>query len=403
MLPALESHLSTLVRKELIRPDQPTFAERRRVSLPSLAHPRRRLRVAAEGDPSGVARAVRGLAGPARAHRAGRDSRLPPGAGATLPRGARCGRRRHPRPLRSCGRAPRLGREGRSRSRRLQCGSRAVAAAPAQSLRPTTSGASPWRRTSLSALRESGEHFEGRAVLVAARGASDPVTRALVALQEAMCGTRGRERHGTGRAARAAGAGTGCPRGGRPRRGARPLLVGCGSRVLVRAAGPPRPRWAASGRSPTSREPGNTGLKTRFRPGSSRRTSKGRLPSGRRSNWWTRSVAASTARSRTRGRHPASACFWRCRGRSIVRGSLPAAAVKAYLDAGLFMTAGGLSMLEAAVEFRAGDAGSEERVLREGLELLGRIGDRAYYPNRRDARRTVSLRPRALRRSRSAV
>lgn len=44
------------------------------------------------------------------------------------------------------------------------------------------------------------------------------------------------------------------------------------------------------------------------------------------------------------------------------------------------MTAGGMSMPEAKVEFRAGDTAREEAVLREGLELLERIGDRSYYP-----------------------
>jgi len=39
-----------------------------------------------------------------------------------------------------------------------------------------------------------------------------------------------------------------------------------------------------------------------------------------------------------------------------------------------------MSMLEAKVEFRAGDTAREEAVLREGLELLERIGDRSYYP-----------------------
>jgi len=40
-----------------------------------------------------------------------------------------------------------------------------------------------------------------------------------------------------------------------------------------------------------------------------------------------------------------------------------------------------MSMAEARVELRAGDRGREERVLREGVELLERIGDRhGYYP-----------------------
>jgi class 3 adenylate cyclase/tetratricopeptide (TPR) repeat protein len=63
------------------------------------------------------------------------------------------------------------------------------------------------------------------------------------------------------------------------------------------------------------------------------------------------------------------------RARELVRGGR-----QAYVDAGLFMTAGGMSMPEAKVELRAGDTAREEAVLREGLELLERIGDRSYYP-----------------------
>ena len=37
-------------------------------------------------------------------------------------------------------------------------------------------------------------------------------------------------------------------------------------------------------------------------------------------------------------------------------------------------------MGEAEVERRAGDDGRAEEVLREGLELLERVGDRSYYP-----------------------
>ncbi len=63
------------------------------------------------------------------------------------------------------------------------------------------------------------------------------------------------------------------------------------------------------------------------------------------------------------------------RARELVRGGR-----QAYLDAGMFMTAGGMSMREAKVEFRAGDLAAEERALREGLEVLEGIGDRSYYP-----------------------
>ncbi len=64
------------------------------------------------------------------------------------------------------------------------------------------------------------------------------------------------------------------------------------------------------------------------------------------------------------------------RARELMRG-----ARGVYYDAGQFLTAGGMSMAEARVELRAGDRGREERVLREGVELLERIGDRhGYYP-----------------------
>ena len=58
--------LVALVRKELIRPDQPAAPRRGRLPLPPPADPRRRLRRAAEGDPSRTARALRRLAGGAR-------------------------------------------------------------------------------------------------------------------------------------------------------------------------------------------------------------------------------------------------------------------------------------------------------------------------------------------------
>jgi tetratricopeptide (TPR) repeat protein len=60
--------------------------------------------------------------------------------------------------------------------------------------------------------------------------------------------------------------------------------------------------------------------------------------------------------------------------RELVRGGR-----QTYIEAGLYMTAGGMSMTEASVEFRAGDTVAVEAILREGLELLERIGDRAYY------------------------
>jgi tetratricopeptide (TPR) repeat protein len=51
-----------------------------------------------------------------------------------------------------------------------------------------------------------------------------------------------------------------------------------------------------------------------------------------------------------------------------------------YLEAGLLASAGAMTLGESEVEFRAGDLQAEERVLREGVELLERIGERAHYP-----------------------
>ncbi|HEX2426984.1 MAG TPA: adenylate/guanylate cyclase domain-containing protein [Gaiellaceae bacterium] len=59
----------------------------------------------------------------------------------------------------------------------------------------------------------------------------------------------------------------------------------------------------------------------------------------------------------------------------LVRG-----ARQAYLEAGLLQSSGGMTLGDAEVEFRAGDFAAEERVLREGLEVLGAIGDSSYYP-----------------------
>lgn len=53
---------------------------------------------------------------------------------------------------------------------------------------------------------------------------------------------------------------------------------------------------------------------------------------------------------------------------------------QAYVDAGMLQSAGGLTMSEGSVEWRAGDLAAAERLLREGLELLERIGDRSYFP-----------------------
>jgi class 3 adenylate cyclase/tetratricopeptide (TPR) repeat protein len=63
------------------------------------------------------------------------------------------------------------------------------------------------------------------------------------------------------------------------------------------------------------------------------------------------------------------------RGRELVRG-----ARQAYLDAGLLQTAGGLAMSEAHIEWLAGDLDATEALLREGLAGLEAIGERAFYP-----------------------
>jgi class 3 adenylate cyclase/tetratricopeptide (TPR) repeat protein len=55
-------------------------------------------------------------------------------------------------------------------------------------------------------------------------------------------------------------------------------------------------------------------------------------------------------------------------------------AQEVYREAGLLQTAGGMALGQAEIAFRASDPEREERVLREGLELLGAIGDRSYYP-----------------------
>jgi len=62
------------------------------------------------------------------------------------------------------------------------------------------------------------------------------------------------------------------------------------------------------------------------------------------------------------------------------RDLLSRGARQAYLDAGLLQSSGGMTLGDAEVEFRAGDWAAEERVLREGLDVLGSIGDNSYYP-----------------------
>ncbi len=61
--------------------------------------------------------------------------------------------------------------------------------------------------------------------------------------------------------------------------------------------------------------------------------------------------------------------------RELVRGGR-----QAYSDAGQHVTAGILSLGEANIEWRAGDLVAAERILRAGLEILEPLGDRNYYP-----------------------
>ena len=79
--------LASLVRRELIRPGQRAVPGRGWLPLSPPADPRRSLRRSPEGGPGRTARALRRLARAARrrSRRAGRDRRLPPRAGGSLP------------------------------------------------------------------------------------------------------------------------------------------------------------------------------------------------------------------------------------------------------------------------------------------------------------------------------
>ena len=63
------------------------------------------------------------------------------------------------------------------------------------------------------------------------------------------------------------------------------------------------------------------------------------------------------------------------RARELVRGGH-----EVFLGAGLLVSAKGMSMSEAEVEWRSGDFTAGERAMREALELLEKIGDRSYQP-----------------------
>jgi class 3 adenylate cyclase/tetratricopeptide (TPR) repeat protein len=67
------------------------------------------------------------------------------------------------------------------------------------------------------------------------------------------------------------------------------------------------------------------------------------------------------------------------RGEFELARELAGGARQAYEDAGILVIAGSTSMTEAWIEWRAGDLVAAERYLRRGLELLERIGDRGFH------------------------
>ena len=99
------------------------FAPRRGggASVPAHPHPRHDLRRGAQARPGNAARALRRVGRQREPRGRGRvrgDPRLPPGAGAQVPVGARPAGRSRSRARRGCGRPPRLRRAARLRTRR---------------------------------------------------------------------------------------------------------------------------------------------------------------------------------------------------------------------------------------------------------------------------------------------
>ncbi len=229
------------------------------------------------------------------------------------------------------------------------------------------------------ALRESGDHAEGNAVLAEARGASDPVTRALVTLNEAIW-------------ALVTASDIGADERRTLREEARAVLEGVGhdEGLALYWWGVALEAWFALHAAETA-VTCERALAHLEKAGSTRLAMvvRGRLLSSY--SFGPAPVGESIERVEAirRREHGALAEAWSRtalgvllamqgeidRARELVRGGR-----QAYFDAGQLMSAGGLSMREAKVEFRAGDTAAEEAVLREGLELLERIGDRAYYP-----------------------
>ena len=147
----VESHLATLVRKELIRSTAPTFPEDEGFRFRHLL-----IRDAAYESLPKATRAelherFADWLSDARPRRARRDRRLPPRAGSSLPVRARPGRPGAGRARRPGIRSSRSSWPRRARPRRLQRGSRAPAARDRD---PSRSGRAErdmhWRRTSRS-------------------------------------------------------------------------------------------------------------------------------------------------------------------------------------------------------------------------------------------------------------
>jgi class 3 adenylate cyclase/tetratricopeptide (TPR) repeat protein len=63
------------------------------------------------------------------------------------------------------------------------------------------------------------------------------------------------------------------------------------------------------------------------------------------------------------------------RARELVGG-----ARQMYVDAGLLLSAGGMAIAESELEYELGDVERAEAIARDGLDLLERIGDSGYYP-----------------------
>ena len=158
--------------------DRADLPRGRGVPLPPSAHPRRGVRVASEGDACGAARAVRRLALDARPGRRGRDRRIPPRAGASLPSGARS------RATSSCA----VSAAGRADIWRQPAEARSTAATTTRVARSSGARSRSFRRETIAeacaragpcfALWESGDLDEAQRSSREARASSDdPVDR----------------------------------------------------------------------------------------------------------------------------------------------------------------------------------------------------------------------------------